>query len=96
MPRIALVSFVPILHDFDRGQRDGRSKRGETQLFGKEDRQIGRYCCDAIGPRNDEHRDNETGQAQQNIICRIRGPQTGVKRLFACSRDRGLAILDGR
>jgi hypothetical protein len=42
MPWIAMVSFVPILHDFDRGQPDGGSKRGDSQLFGEENRQLGR------------------------------------------------------
>ena len=33
MSRIALVFFVPILRDFELGQRKGRRDQGESQLF---------------------------------------------------------------
>src|SRR6266849_1119708 len=105
MPRIALVSFVPILRNFDRGQRNGRPKRGESQLFGEEDREISRYRRDAVGLRNGKRRDDKTGQAQQNIICRNLGLQgllhdlmrgmAGVRCLddnMACSAETGPVV----
>ncbi len=69
MSRIALVPFVPELRYFEPGQRERRPQCGKPQLFGKGSRQIGRYRCDAVGPRSDEHCDNEAGHTQHDIFC---------------------------
>jgi hypothetical protein len=78
MARIAVVSFVPVLRDFDPWQWHGGTESRKTQAVGKEVCDIGWHRRNAIGSRSNDCGSNKTWQAKQDAF----GGEFGLKSML--------------